>query len=465
MSRITFSLVFTFIITSVVSQNPPTLQWMNIIYDSVFPMGNRPLDISLVNDGIIYTASYAGSYKDVERGFFVRKYNTGGNMLWEYSDFGYQTDHYSALDAACDEEGNTYVSTDRNRIWKISSTGDSLWMKGASFNHDGVFYPEQLRYLDCKNNKIAGCGWYGLINYDEDGNFSELIYQEQKMRDPSYDGFGNTYFIGDYVEIIDHEHRIVKLDENHNKVWKMVLDPAPMDGIDVDIYGNIFLLSAYPDGSKLTKFDTDGDLLWKIDLPVNIYHEEPYNNSRIAESVHADREGNVFVAGDVSDTSGVTFSVCKFSSAGTLMWKFDWKDPDKSITSIHAADIINNGQDLYICGYRRTREGFRPPGFLMKLFDPDNFSGVKEEQANSNTWQLYPNPSNGHMFIHSQRESQSDKITFDLITITGACIPLPIQQHDAHTWSMDLSNIHEGCYFLRVKDGDNIAVKRILTFK
>jgi hypothetical protein len=467
MKRFPSILLLTFIISVTISQNSPTLLWTKTIYDQ--PIGNKPLSICIVNDGIIYVANYAGSYRDAEIGFFVQKYNASGDVLWRYSHINKYPDNFLAIDATCDENGNTYVSTDHNKIWKIAPDGDSLWMKDASFMHNGVLYPEQGNYLNFKNGKVTACGWHGLYTYDQNGNFTDLLYEEQKMRDPSYDGLGNTYFIGDYVPIIDHEHRIVKLNKNHNKVWKILLEPlknvSQNDGIDADIYGNVFLLSAYSTGSKLTKYDTDGHLLWKIDVPVNTYHPHNLYNARIDGSLYADREGNVFVAGDVSDTSGVKFVLCKYSSSGNLIWKFE-QDPDLSFTNIFTTNIINVGPDLYICGYKTTEAEFRPPGFMMKLSDPDNLSSVEESEPISDSWQLYPNPSTGNMSIYCQHNiTPINKITFEVTTVTGARISPPIAQRDAQTWSMDLSNIQAGCYFLRVRDGDNVAVKRILTVK
>ncbi len=450
------------VITSVsFAQTAPSLVWMKDIYHENPRMGNIPFKICLVNGGVVYASNSVVSY-GTENGFFVHKYDETGTKLWEYSNLGSRPMIQPALAATCDEQGNTYISMDGNMIRKISSTGDALWTKDASFQYNGSFFPEQPKYLSYRNGKVEGCG-YNLVEYDGDGNFSALLREEQRMRDVSYDDSGNTYFIGDSLPIADHERRIVKLDKDHQKVWKVVLAYAASSGIDVDRNGNTFLLTADKTGTELSKYDTEGHLLWKIDLSINAYC--PFT-SVVAESVYADRGGNVFVAGDVSDSSGLKFTVCKFSPNGNLLWKFDWKETDKEITRIHPTGIINKGKDLYIAGYKRNEEGFYPHGFLMKLNDPDNLYLGIGQPSEPAIWQVYPNPSNDFIILKNSQNSGPDEfVSFELTTTAGVALPTSFNQIDPLTWSINVANLPEGCYFLSAKIGNSIVVKRIVSVK
>ncbi|MFN7014102.1 MAG: T9SS type A sorting domain-containing protein, partial [Bacteroidia bacterium] len=78
-----------------------------------------------------------------------------------------------------------------------------------------------------------------------------------------------------------------------------------------------------------------------------------------------------------------------------------------------------------------------------------NVSGLGiEEDNNSNTWLIYPNPNNGNFIISSTQE-----LYFELMDYTGRII----SSYHVQNISINVSeNLPAGMYFIREKESGNV---------
>ncbi|MCD4768544.1 MAG: T9SS type A sorting domain-containing protein [Bacteroidales bacterium] len=102
-----------------------------------------------------------------------------------------------------------------------------------------------------------------------------------------------------------------------------------------------------------------------------------------------------------------------------------------------------------------------------KLAKPDIIVSVNDllyEEAND--WiNIYPNPVTDFMTINISEFNPDTEMHIDIITATGT----PVYSDNSGTggWhnTIDLSNINEGIYFLRITAGNRVGVKRFIKIK
>jgi hypothetical protein len=272
-------------------------------------------------------------------------------------------------------------------------------------------------------------------------------------------------------------------------------------GICADTAGNVFLsantsatagiaspgsyqpsLTLAPQGSfqkadaYLVKFNSSGVRQWAT-----------YYGSKEQEHTGypaADMEGNVYLVGHTSASTGMTSTngyqinpgggtdifLVKFSPAGIRLWATYYGGPGSETYPACATDILGN---VFIAGRTSstvgitTANGHQPNGkkdeiygFLVK-FDstgsnvphPDAFAGISEYSINTI---IYPNPSNGQ--IHLVGAIASTLEVFDQLgrkVLTGELSAL-------NNYSTDLNISSPGLYIVSIRNGSGITCRKVI---
>ncbi len=298
----------------------------------------------------------AGNYDN-----FVCRYDSAGNLQW-MRQFGTINADGSARVCA-DGQGNVLVSgttlgnlggTNVGNydafICKYDLDGDLLWTRQfGSKNEETIGSPA----IDAWGNVYISGSTRGDLNginagyedayvskYDSDGN---LLWIQQlgttgkeSCYDVTVDGLGNVYICGSTYEVLGSDHNVdafvTKFDSDGNLLWMEQFDSEDNDefgGILVDSQNNIFVsgCTSYDPISMpmnnfdalVSKYDSMGSLLWTKSLSTAGYD--------LGSDIATDGLGNIFVSGHTSGNLGSINAgswdgfVCKLSPVpepGTL---------------------------------------------------------------------------------------------------------------------------------------------------
>lgn len=104
--------------------------------------------------------------------------------------------------------------------------------------------------------------------------------------------------------------------------------------------------------------------------------------------------------------------------------------------------------------------------FSLYTYDPTAI-GVKENQIEISTFNIYPNPSNGNFTIglHSNSSSNSNLIVTDIVgTTVLANNNLKIQE-GANTFNLSLNNLKSGIYFVTLNNSNTKSITKKIIIK
>jgi hypothetical protein len=285
------------------------------------------------------------------------------------------------------------------------------------------------------------------------------LYYRQQFRDFSFDGNSNLYLLNDYSPIVDHERSIVKLNPSYERQWKVIVDSSMLDGIEVDKDGNVFLFNPSGKKTQLTKYDADGHLEWRRNLPFTAYR---YYDRLGVDAFCADGDGNVFTGGYLPDSLGLRLMVMKHSASGDVLWTYTQTETDPEFNQIYVTGILNIGKNIYVSGFKARLEGYRPQGFLMKLFDPDNTTGLAGSDV-QRSWKLHPVPASGLLWLEGKPDGNSAE--FVLSGADGRVMNLPYWKEGEGKWIFDISQLPTGCYFLKGSCGSDVFTRKIIVLR
>ena len=90
------------------------------------------------------------------------------------------------------------------------------------------------------------------------------------------------------------------------------------------------------------------------------------------------------------------------------------------------------------------------------------FTGIKNIQAADKSFSVYPNPANDKLFIKTNSANVSSKITYSIIDMYGSLI----SENKLNTSeSIDISDLSNGVYFIRIKDEETISTNKFIKIK
>ena len=268
---------------------------------------------------------------------FVVKYDASGNVLWAKSAGGTRADW--AYSVSTDTSGNVYLAG-----WFSS---DTLFFDSISLINDNTNW----------NNLF-------IAKYDADGNLrwakSAGGTGDDEAVSVATDNYGNIFITGYF-------------------------------GSDTIAFGSNILINTNPGNTKdvfLTKYDTDGNVLWAKSL---VGAGNDYGNS-----VATDKIGNIYIAGSFSGPTLIFDStetimgnsdifLAKYNSAGDILWA---KNPTGAYSDKATAVATDTSENVFITGYFQsptlifgstvlTNSNFQNEIFLAKYDYTGNFLWAK----------------------------------------------------------------------------------------
>lgn len=394
----------------------------------------------------VFTAGTFGSYHPGPPfGSFLHKYDPNGNLLWaDTCKSGFN--NITALGVDVDKLGNSYTA-----IWVGSSP---VWINGISYPGSSSSY---------------------IIKYNSAGQVQWVRNHSMAASDVAVDNYGYIYLSGLYSSSSGFT---AKYDSNGNFISEW-----PAYGyMAFDKFNNLYLTS----GSAVAKFDPSGNQLWSypsvngiistidslgfcyISTPgasgiSDVIKLSPYGlqmwdltvNYEGAGAIHADNNGNVWVAGvNCGPSSTFTVEIHKYStSSGGETWVYQLPNSN----DLRPNGLITRGNDLYISS-NIIQNAYT---YLMKIGTP--FTTSIKEESNSSALSVYPNPSSTSFSIHYKNASGGN-FTLNIKDAAGKCIRT-IPQSDFTgelNETIDLSGFAKGVYFVEISGASIRKTKKLV---
>ena len=264
---------------------------------------------------------------------FLSKFDSSGNQLWTTQIGTSRRDR--SYSVAVDASGNVYISGD---------TGGDLG--GPNAGESDAF----LSKFDSDGNEVwrrqIGTGstdWSTSVAVDASGNVYISGVTEGDLGGPNA-GFTDAF--------------LSKFDSDGNEVWTRQIGTGSVDvstSVAVDASGNVYISgfaagdlggpNAGDQDAFLSKFDSDGDLLWTRQIGTSV--------EDCSFSVAVDASGNVYISGgtpgdlDGPNAGGLDAFLSKFDSSGDLLWTAQVGTRDLDVSTSVAVDASGN---VYISG-------------------------------------------------------------------------------------------------------------------
>lgn len=280
--------------------DPPAVEVLwHVGWDNFFNE-DTPSHVRVDQDGNIITAG-STYFSANEDDFYLVKFDSSGNMLWEatYNGVG---DHYDRIyDLEIDSTGAAVVT---GETWnsnfgvewttlKLNSDGSTAWARRyLAANSFSQQRPEALAVGS--DGRVGVCGYY--INNDFDAQFAAVVY----------DAAGNVLW--------DR-----KLPESGTVYGGHARDLAFDSAGNLIATGNMDDDDEFGEEMYTAKFAPDGAVLWAVRHDAT---SDSFQNSTIGETVYVDSTGSVYVAGSTysNSTTGNDFLLVKYDATGTLLW-------------------------------------------------------------------------------------------------------------------------------------------------
>ncbi|MFX1500449.1 MAG: hypothetical protein ACFFDH_05725 [Promethearchaeota archaeon] len=328
------------------------------------------------------TQSYGAGNYDV----FLLKYDSDGNLLWNITWGGSESEYGNGIEIDSLENILTIGSTmsygaGYNDVFllKYNSSGNLLWNKtwgGSGLDEgNGIVIDGSGNILITGATQSYGAGATDtlLLKYDSDGNL--LWYKTwggfgyECGFGIAVDGSGNILITGSTSSYGAGEDNtfILKYDSDGNLLWYKIWggnDNDCGDGITLDSSGNAFITG----GSRsygaenynvfLLKYDSNGNKLWNTTWGGSKYD---YGYGIILNG-----SGNVLITGSTSSYGAGANDVLilKYDSDGNQLWYKTWGGND---TDCGYGITLDDSGNIFISGYTESiGVGFKDV-FLLKI--------------------------------------------------------------------------------------------------
>ena len=257
--------------------------------------------VGTFKDGSIIVGAGASSYDNV-----IIKYDKNGNTIWKKSIPTYyynsKNQYYKINTINITNDDNIIVGANSQYdgaekiIIKYDSNGNLIWKKTLPTYKSGEYYYVEQLLISNDNNIIIGVDSYSdsqgraILKYDSNGN---LIWKKSV---PTYYDNGETRYYRISTTNINNNNEIIvgangstdsssksllKYDSNGNLIWKKDI-PSYKSGeyyyiekMNITNKNEIIVgVDSYSDsqGRAILKYNNNGELLWKTELPKYTYN-------------------------------------------------------------------------------------------------------------------------------------------------------------------------------------------------
>ncbi len=273
--------------------------------------------------------------------YSLKKIDIEGNLVWEHQL------SKASYALAVDDMGNIYCGSDDFYLRKFNSDGELLWErntygyvkkvtldgKGFVYYISGISGPFVISRVSTSNTLPKN-----LYSSTSFGGASFAVLLELAV-----DGNGNVYFTQNGYSTI--KSKILKFNFNAEKVWEYTVANyiGYLYGIAVDSLGNVYFGG---DNKKLIKLNRSGTLIW----------EYPVDDA--IRDIAIDNNDDVIIA--TGTVSKILCSTQKISKEGEHIWTYtDFTD------AVIALDIDGNDV-IYCSSYDKKITILNSDGTLIK---------------------------------------------------------------------------------------------------
>lgn len=421
------------------------------------------------------------------------KYSSTGERLWvkDSSEQNLGSSPYSFVSVP-DMNGNIFLAYRKgvNSSWdiylkKFSPEGNLLWEKNYNGSENKDDYPLCIT-TDHLGNVIVGgyenslgpghWGKYCVLKYSPSGNllwnktYSETFGQVVSL---AVDNNDNVYTAGSLlINSPNHEIISIKYSPNGDQIWVSRYSGRPeyvwneTKDMNIDNNGNMYITGftekGYPYCDFVTlKYNSGGILQWAS------YYNPPYDHVDVASSISYDDNGNVYVTGLNSLSSGTCSAVLKYNSSGVQQWDNTINSDLPFSTSMYPTMSISNGS-VFIFGAKRFSNPSNTDYLLTKLQQVIGITNISSNiPAKYSIEQNYPNPFNPITNIKFDIV-KSGLVKINIYDVLGRnTVSLVNQQMNPGSYKVDwdASAYPSGVYFYKLEAGEFTQTRKMVLVK
>jgi hypothetical protein len=273
----------------------------------------------------LYIAGVTNFYTDTQSDIFFQKYNSSGNLQWNFT-WGCVNDDWCSK-IAFDSSDNLYAVGGTNGVYyqdfdmlllKFNSSGELL------FNHTWGYSLYDSCYsiaIDSLDNLYLSCSSYDpnlhktnstLIRSDTSGDF---------LWNQTWDGgpaicaidFSNNIIVSDYDDLLSissySSSLILKYHNSGALIWNMTFDGkiTRCEAIAIDSQNNIYLIDSYIHGccNWLGMCSTCSNMILGVYNSSGAfkYEQKCYRTDSNGKDIAFDSLGNLYLAGETHTTN------------------------------------------------------------------------------------------------------------------------------------------------------------------
>src|SRR4029453_6388982 len=202
------------------------------------------------------------------------------------------------------------------------------------------------------------------------------------------DGDGNSYITGWSGGANNlHDITTIKNAPDGNKLWVKRYNGTANDNdsaywLALDASGNVYVtgqsVETGSDNDITTiKYSPNGDVLWTK------HYNGSGNGFEGGQAIAVDTDGNAYVTGNHTTTTGLECVTLKYSAAGDLSWTASFNGPDAS-GGVFISIALDDSANAYVSGFVFSRGA-------------TDFATVKYDTNGIEQWsQLYNGPGNSY---------------------------------------------------------------------
>ena len=468
------------------------------------------MEVDLAGNVFYTGAHWVSATNDYD--YHTAKVNASGSEIWtaDYDGNGIGNGWDYGWAIALDDSDNVYVTGHSQGTFngydlvtvKYDSSGQQQWV-ARYVNPDNIgltsnYFNTAFEILPDHSGSVYISGYFfngtthelSVVKYDASGNFlwaADFDTQEQwtqvQKNYMKLDANDNIYLLGNIQNAITGcDVLLLKYDSAGTFKWSRTWNSPGNDSdyvcgvfytdeaLAIDNNGNIFVSATTSDPSVLfhenivtLKYDSLGTLLW-----TDIFNAAANDEDR-AISIALDNNGNAYVCGSSYHSSGIiaqdyiTFKLN--GSTGAHQWDTTYNSPVDAMDAAHAiyADALQN---VYVTGFSMTNtDPFNPTGQIVTIkYSPTNVGINENNIADDIQFSITPSPVSDGAFV-SYFLNENVQVSFCLYNCLGEKvfdIPQKNQLKGNHSKTLDLKNIRQGVYFLKLVAGNKIYTEKII---
>ncbi len=351
------------------------------------------------------------------------------------------------------------ITVKNNGLNTINSVDINYSVDGESFSHtyNGNISPDEIKEIQLPNNSSIEIGNHTLIM---EANINNDAFSDNNILFASFTS--NSSGVGQYIntfgDINSDEWLTITLG-GQSELWrkKEATTDKFLNKLDnayiTNPTGNYsdettsYLISPCYDLSQLENPVLKFDMVFDIELNWDVLYMEyslntgetwdilgtandpNWYNSSFIDSQRPITVGKQWTGTDIT-VKEYSFDLSVFSQESNIIFRF-----------VFVSDQFENGE-----------------GAAIDNFTIDASAILAVDDIAKNNFKIYPNPSNAIFHIQRQR---SENMQISVYDITGKLVFRDKNINNTN-YSLDLSKVNKGLYFLKIIEGNKHVAKRIL---